>query len=94
MECPVVLHAEGRALARARSCNISDGGMLVEMSDQLQPLTLPERLKVNLSLPRCTASSFMFEPVTAEAVTLRKTVGGPCRLALRFDPPLDLAIEV
>ena len=97
LACPVSLAAdEPKPSPRPKTVNISDGGLLLPLAGQVAP-TVGSRLRIRLAVPRATPNTFLLEDVAAEGVVVRTEPADPqkpARVALRFDPPLDLGIEV
>ena len=97
LECPVrMTDATGNLLASARGINISDGGMLFPAPSE----ALPERgsrIHLDFSVPRATPNTFLMEEFTCKAFVIREEPSdgdGPVRVAVEFERPLDLEIEV
>jgi len=96
LSCPVNLADEAGSYAiAARTINISDGGMLVSVAPQNE--TDPGlALSLKLSIPRSTPNTFLMQPVSGKAVVVRHEPcdNGTCQVAIRFEPPLELDLEV
>jgi hypothetical protein len=60
------------------------------------PKTLELRANLKLSVPRSTPNTFLMQPFTAKAIVVRhdQSDDGAGRVAVRFEPPLDLDLEV
>ena len=96
MSCPARLVGEaGTLVATGRTINISDGGLLLPVRPQDRP-PAGEIVDVKLSVPRSTPNTFLMQPFCSQAVVVRQeeTPDGACHVAVRFDPPLDLDLEV
>ena len=76
--------------------NISDGGMLVPLPADAAP-TPGTRVELDFSVPRSTPNTFLFERLSAKAFVVRNQPSGTdheCHVAVRFERPLDLGLEV
>jgi len=97
LECPLRLtDAGGGVLATGRGINVSDGGMLFPVPPDAAPRPGAE-VHLSFSLPRSTPNTFLLEEIDCPAVVVREEPSdapGPVRVAVRFERPLDLAIEV
>jgi len=96
LSCPARLVDEtGALLASGKTVNISDGGLLVPTRPEaaLHPGQL---LDVKLSIPRSTPNTFLMQAFTAKAIVVRhdQSDDGAGRVAIRFERPIDLDIEV
>ena len=97
LACPVSLPADDPgASPRPKTVNISNGGVLLPVSGEAAP-PVGSRLRVRFAVPRATPNTFLFEDFAAEAVVVRAETDGeenPVRVALRFETPIHLGIEV
>jgi len=94
--CPARLADEtGACLAAAKTINISDGGLLMPAPAEAAPKP-GRQVFLKLSVPRDTPNTFLMEPVAGKAVVVRHEPadGGARNVAVRFDPPLTLDLEV
>lgn len=96
LACPArLVDQTGTFVATGKTRNISDGGMLlpVKSQDAASPGT---RVDVKLSIPRSTPNTYLMQPFRGQALVVRKhdEPGGPTCLAVQFEPPLDLDLEV
>ncbi|MGB2823308.1 MAG: PilZ domain-containing protein [Phycisphaerae bacterium] len=95
--CPVSLAGdEADAPARSKGINISDGGMLFPLHGKGVP-GVGARVHVDFSIPRSTPNTFLMEEFSSKAIVVRAEPAGgrrPARVALRFEQPMDLGIEV
>ena len=97
LDCPVSLAGQaGGEPVRTRGINISDGGMLFPIPPDAAP---PPGQEVDLefSIPRSTPNTFLLEPFRSRAIVVRQEPSdgeGPVRVAVRFEPSLDLGLEV
>ena len=96
LSCPARLIDEtGKLLASGKTVNVSDGGLLVPARPEAacQP---GQHLDVKLSIPRSTPNTFLMQAFTAKAIVVRhdQTDDGAGRVAIRFEHPIDLDIEV
>jgi len=107
--CPVWLVGEGdRVIARSRTVNVSNGGILIlsplgaassgnGAAKAYGELPAGGKLAVRFSVPRKTANTFMFEDFAVRARVVRAVESGAGvlpGLALQFDQPLKLELEV
>ncbi len=94
--CPAHLADEaGTCLVAGKTINISDGGLLMPVPAKAAPK--PGRLlSLKLSVPRSTPNTFLMEPIAGKAIIVRHEPAdnGACRVAVRFEPPLTLDLEV
>ena len=86
----------GRALARSRTKDLSNGGAFLHV-----PVTsLPEvgaRINVTISVPRTTTNSRLLEDFAASARVVRHAPAGAADLsgmAIEFETPLNMMLEV
>ena len=96
LKCPANLTDEaGSCISAARTINISDGGLLVPVAPQDAPRP-GQALSLKLSIPRSTPNTFLMQPVSGKAVVVRHepSDNGACQMAIRFEPPLELDLEV
>ncbi len=96
LKCPAHLTDEtGSCIAAAKTINISDGGMLVPLDAEAAPQP-GLSLSMKLSIPRSTPNTFLLQPVAGKAVVVRHepSDNGDCNVAIRFEPPLELDLEV
>lgn len=95
--CPVSLAGdEADAPARSKGINISDGGILFPLRGKTLP-GVGARVHVGFSIPRSTPNTFLMEEFSSKAIVVRTEPAGgrrPARVALRFEQPMDLGIEV
>jgi len=95
LACPVVaIGGDGHELFRATTCNVSDGGVLLEPVET--PVPAGQSVHVNLRVPRRTANTFMYEDFFCEAAVVRRKgarAGAGAGLALKFASPLRLDLE-
>jgi c-di-GMP-binding flagellar brake protein YcgR len=96
LACPVSLaDTAGTVLARSRSINISDGGMLFPVPGG----PVPPRgagVRVDFSIPRTTPNTRLLEERSSNGIVVREERADEAsvRLAVQFDRPLDLELEV
>ena len=97
LACPVRFAGdEAEAPARIKGINISDGGILFPLPGQAAP-DVGAQVQVDFSVPRSTPNTFLMEEFSSKAIVVRTEPGGgrrPVRVALRFEQPMDLGIEV
>jgi c-di-GMP-binding flagellar brake protein YcgR len=96
LACPIWMAADdGRELTHSRTVDISDGGMLVPMDAKDAP-TRGAWVHVRFSVPRATPSTYLLEDFACDARVVRRKRAGAKRqhVALRFDRPVSLALEV
>jgi len=97
LACPVSLAGEdAQAPAKTKGINISDGGILFPLPRQAVP-DVGAKVHVDFSVPRSTPNTFLMEEFSSRAVVVRSEPGGgkvPARIALEFERPMDLGIEV
>ena len=96
LPCPARLVDEtGRHLASGKTVNISDGGLLMPIEPDAAPQP-GQQLDLKLSVPRSTPNTFLMQAFTAKAIVVRhdQSDDGAGRVAVRFEPPLDLDLEV
>ena len=96
LACPARLVDEtGRYLASGKTVNVSDGGLLMPVPPEAAP-TPGQHLDVKLSIPRSTPNTFLMQAFTAKAIVVRHDVSddGTGRVAIRFENPIDLDIDV
>ena len=96
LSCPARLVDEtGRCLASGKTVNVSDGGLLMPIGPDAaaQP---GQQLDVKLSVPRSTPNTFLMQAFRAKAIVVRQdqSEDGAGRVAVRFEPSLDLDLEV
>ena len=97
LACPISLTADdGQELAKARTLNISDGGTLLPVPSDAAP---PDgaRVRVSFSVPRQTANTYMLEDFACGASVVRRQPAeseDERRVALQFEQPLNLGLEV
>jgi len=97
LDCPVaILDRGGRAVARGRTVNLSDGGALVSIPTSYAP-EVSTNVKVLFSVPRATPNTYMLEEFASPACVVRRqglvdeSAEG---VAVRFTRPLNLALEI
>ena len=96
LSCPARLVDEtGSHLASGKTVNISDGGLLMPIGPEAAPQP-GEQLDVKLSVPRSTPNTFLMQGFTAKAIVVRhdQSDDGAGRVAVRFEPPLELDLDV
>jgi hypothetical protein len=97
LECPVRLgRPGGKPAGKSRTINVSDGGTLLPAPEGFDP-AVGQRVTVHISIPRQTPNTFMLEEFQTPASVVRADPpkrGGPPQVALKFDSPLDLGLEV
>jgi hypothetical protein len=84
------------ATATGKADNISDGGVLVTLSQQSPPAD-GSWVGVHLRVPRTTPNTYMLEEFTTRARVIRRQVvpdGAAAAVGLEFARPLELALEV
>jgi c-di-GMP-binding flagellar brake protein YcgR len=94
--CPARLVDEtGRHLASGKTVNISDGGLLMPLDPEAAPQP-GQQIDVKLSVPRSTPNTFLMQGFTAKAIVVRhdQSDDGAGRVAVRFEPPLELDLDV
>jgi len=97
LECPVELSdGAGKVLAKARGVNISDGGMLLPVASEALPKR-GARVHLDFSIPRSTPNTFLMEEFACKAFVIREESPDgrrPAHVAVEFERPMDLGIEV
>jgi hypothetical protein len=86
----------GKAVATGRTVNLSDGGALLSVPIRSVG-EVGSKVNVTLSVPRTTPNTYMLEEVASAATVVRQQPlvdAAFAGVALRFDRPLDLALEV
>ena len=92
----VVELAGGDALGSTRTINISDGGLLVALPSDALP-AVGTKVNITFSVPRSTPNTYMLEKFACSAMVVRHDPFDDEKLtgvALRFDQPVDLMLEV
>jgi hypothetical protein len=95
--CPVrIAGGEGGSVGAAKAENISDGGLLVPVASEA---ALPRGavIQVEFAVPRSTPNTFLYEQFSAAASVVRRgrtKRSGLRNVALKFEPPMDLGLEV
>ncbi|KKL19156.1 hypothetical protein LCGC14_2468310 [marine sediment metagenome] len=95
LACPVVVvDADGRELFRAKTVNVSDGGVLLEPTGDVLPAG--HSVHLNIRIPRETLNTFMYEDFFSQASVVRCQSGedGPFSIAMKFNDPLKLDLDV
>lgn len=95
--CPYeVRDPSGAVLGKGRTLNIGNGGMFLPM--RLDRLSEPDTtVQVRFALPRSTPNTYMLEDFSAKARVLRHQPLRDANLAgvaVQFDQPIDLGLEV
>ncbi len=97
LACPVWLAGdEADEPGKSKSINISDGGLLMPAPEGADP-KVGSRVHIDFSIPRTTPNTMLMEDISSRAVVVRTEPAGgrrPVRVALRFEQPMDLGIEV
>ena len=96
LPCPARLVDEtGRRLASGKTVNISDGGLLMPTGPEAAPQP-GQHLDVKLSVPRSTPNTFLMQGFAAKAIVVRhdQSADGAGRVAVRFEHPIDLDLDV
>ena len=96
LSCPARLVDEtGRHLASGKTFNISDGGLLMPVPPDATA-NPGQHLDVKLSVPRSTPNTFLMQGFNAKAIVVRhdQAADGAGRVAVRFEHPIDLDLEV
>jgi hypothetical protein len=98
LECPVRLERpSGKPGGKSRTIDVSDGGTLLPAPEGFDP-AVGQRVIVHISVPRRTPNTFLLEEFEAPASVVRadpaKGGGAKGQVALKFDSPLDLGLEV
>lgn len=97
MACPVRIYdADGALVARSKTVNISDGGAFVALPIE-QLSRLGGAAELALSVPRSTPTTHMLEDFSCRATVVRQEPmvdEAYAGVALEFDEPLELALEV
>ena len=97
LECPIrMTDVAGKLLAAGRGINVSDGGMLFPVPHEARPQR-GARIHLDFSVPRSTPNTFLMEEFTCKAFVVRgepSNADGPVHVAVEFERPLDLEIEV
>lgn len=96
LACPIRLSTEeGRVLARTRTMDISDGGLLLPLPDGTA-LAVGSRVRADFSVPRSTANTYLLEDFSSDAAVVRQqapAIAHPCHIALQFHSALNLGLE-
>jgi hypothetical protein len=97
LDCPVRLDRPGgKPGGKSRTINVSDGGTLLPAPEGFDP-AVGQRVTVHFSVPRQTPNTFLLEQFEAPASIVRAETpkrGARGQVALKFDSPLDLGLEV
>ena len=97
VSCPVTVSAAGHSgQAKGNTLNLSDGGALLTIPINSMP-GLAERVAVQLSLPRTTPNTRMYEDLASQATVVRHQPMIDERLvgvAIRFSKVMKLNLEV
>ncbi len=96
LPCPVWLLSDDGATVTGKSINISDGGVLVTLSQPSPPVD-GSWVGINLCVPRATPNTYMLEEFTTRARVIRRQVipdGAMAAVGLEFARPLELVLEV
>jgi hypothetical protein len=97
LECPVRLgQPGGKPAGKSRTIDVSDGGTLLPAPEGFDPV-LGQRVTVHISVPRTTPNTYLLEEFEASASVVRADPpkgDAPPQVALKFDSPLDLGLEV
>jgi hypothetical protein len=94
--CPARLVDEtGRHLASGKTVDISDGGLLMPVPPEATA-SPGQHLDVKLSVPRSTPNTFLMQGFAAKAIVVRydQSADGAGRVAVRFENPIDLDLDV
>jgi c-di-GMP-binding flagellar brake protein YcgR len=94
--CPARLVDEtGRHLASGKTVDISDGGLLMPVAPGADA-NPGQHLDVKLSVPRSTPNTFLMQGFAAKAIVVRhdQSADGAGRVAVRFEHPIDLDLDV
>jgi c-di-GMP-binding flagellar brake protein YcgR len=96
LACPVVLlDDEKDSPLKARTVNVSDGGLLLSMPSEAAP-EQDRRLTVRLLVPRSTPNTYMLEEFVGQARVLRhqELADDSSAVAVQFVKRLRLDLEV
>lgn len=95
LSCLVSLQ-NGSAAMQGRTLDMSDGGLLLATVVTAAKPKIGEAMTLKLSIPRQTRNSYLLEELSCQAVVVRRAKGpdGGASLALRFERPLSLMLEV
>ena len=97
LECAVRLgRPSGKPGGKSRTINVSDGGTLMPAPEGFDP-AIGQRVTVRISVPRQTPNTFLLEEFETPASVVRTEPpkrGATQQVALKFDSPLDLGLEV
>jgi c-di-GMP-binding flagellar brake protein YcgR len=97
LRCAVSLYNRaGKLIVRAKTVNISDGGMLVSIPVRALP-KLEDHADATLSVPRSTPTTHMLEDFACPVRVVRHQPMVDERfagVALAFDEPQELSLEV
>ena len=97
LPCPGRLNADGPSdPIEFVATDLSDGGVRLPVPAGEAP-ACGTRVRVDFSIPRSTPSTFMFEETSSRAVVVRHEPASRAdvrAVALRFDPEMDLGLEV
>lgn len=95
--CPAsVFDRSGRLQAKGRTMNLSDGGACVSVPIDRLP-RIHDRVNVTFSVPRSTPNTYMLEEFASPADVVRHEPLEDTALvavAIQFERPMDLALEV
>jgi len=95
--CPVWFVDEASKEIKARTVNLSDGGMLCVIKEDEVPWNVGDFVRLRLNVPRETPNTYFLESVETDGRVVRFDVGGEADghvMALAFHPRLDLGLRM
>lgn len=96
LACPVVVtDTAGNELLRAKTLNLSDGGVLLTTPVE-DAIPLGQPVHIDVHLKRSTANTFMFENVSTDVNILRHEAmqdHSHVATAMKFAKPIKLGLE-
>ena len=97
LACPVRLASDpAEAPTKSKGINLSDGGLLFPLPAQAVP-PVGSHVQLGFSVPRSTPNTYLLEDFSSRAVVVRSEPPdgeGAVRVAVQFEGPMNLAIDV